>query len=190
MESAARVCAIITGSVAFACGVVNLSWWLDPRWGAYTSGALSPAAFLTGFLGFFVMFLMLADRAFGRKRRASQGEIASLVWRTAPRRLLVGLAIVLASAIVGAVDAQAQTGGWGIDDPYGWHHCHWPLSMNHNTQHRCVSHERYLVVQKETDRIFAAFGIGFLTIDCLAFATLSRLPRPTRKGLIPDASAI
>ncbi len=81
---------------------------------------------------------------------------------------------------MGAVDAQATTGGWGIYDPYGWHHCHWPLSTDRNARHMCVSHDRYLAVQKATDRIFVAFGIGFLTIDCLVFATLSRTPRDAR----------
>jgi hypothetical protein len=189
MDSAARVCAIITGSTALLCGLVSLSWWFDAGWTVYSVGAVAPISFLIGFVGFFVMFVMLVRRVGGRKPSIGQSEFLSLVRREAPRRLLVALAIVMASAIIGAVHAQVQTGGWGIYDPYGWHHCHWPLTTNHNSEHMCVSHARYLEVQKATDRIFVAFGLGMLSIDCLAFTILSRTPRPDRRTLLEHARA-
>jgi hypothetical protein len=177
MDNAARVCAIITGSVAFACGLVSLTWWIDPEIGAHTSGALSAISFMTGFLGFAVMFVMLVARTGGKRNGAAQREFFSLVWTTAPRRLRLGLAIVLANAVLIGMVAFAQNGQWGIYDPYGWHHCPWPLSANHNTEHMCVTHARYLEAQHAGDWMDFAFGTLFLTIDCLAFTTLARTPR-------------
>jgi hypothetical protein len=190
MESAARMCAIVTGSVAGLCGLVNLSWWFNTRFAAYSGYAVMFTAFMTGFIGFFVMFGMILSRTGGRQPTVGQAVSAALVWRMPARLLLlVGLGIILASAIAGGVHADAQVGKWGIDTPYGWHNCHWPLTANHDSEHTCVRHERYLAVQHATDRIFVAFGIGLLTIDCLAFTTLSRMPRPTRRAAVRDGRA-
>jgi hypothetical protein len=180
MGRLAGVCAIVTGSVAVLAGLVNLSWWVNPQFGAYSSYAVMFTAFMVGFLGWFVMFGMLVYHARdSRSRRDASAKVLALVPGAATRLLVIGLvlALVFAPAVVGAVDGNAQTGGWGIDQPYGWHHCHWPLTTDHDSKHLCVSHERYLAVDKGTNRTFVAFGIGMLAIDTLVFTLLSRAPR-------------
>jgi hypothetical protein len=102
------------------------------------------------------------------------------VLRRVPLGLLVVLAGLLASAIVGASRASATAGEWGTDPPYSWHHCHWPLVTDHGSVHSCVSHARWLEVDHATARIFAAFAMGLLSIDCLVLTTLSRLPTTDR----------
>jgi hypothetical protein len=189
MNGAARVCAIITASVAFACGLASLSWWVDPWLAAHASGAVSAVAWMTGFLGFVVMFGMLLTRTGGKRNGFGQKEAFALVRSKTPRRLLLALAIVVANAALIGVAATVKTGQWGIYDPYGWRHCHWPLSANHNSEHMCVSHTRYLEVQHAHDWIDFAFGTVFLTIDCLAFTTLARTPRPPRAQVARDVLA-
>jgi hypothetical protein len=52
-----------------------------------------------------------------------------------------------------------------------------------------VSHEHYLLVDHATDRIFVAFGIGMLTIECILFTTLAATARPLRKREVGVARA-
>jgi len=68
------------------------------------------------------------------------------------------------------------------DAPAG---CHWPLTANHDTEHLCVSHARWLEVNLETAHIFVRFGVLYLIVDCAAFTTLSRSPRRPRKTPMP-----
>ena len=183
MDIAARVGAIVTGSVALVCGLVNLSWWIDPRFGAYSSFAVMFTAFMVGFIGWFAMVGLLLAQGLNRRRLTPMDAIGIAgpvlrVWRTPLRLLLlVALGIALATAVAGAKAGNAVTGPWGIDAPYGWHNCHWPLTANHDTEHMCVSHARYVAVDKATNRGFVAFGIGGLTIACIVFTTLACTPR-------------
>ena len=140
MERLARVCAIVTGSVALLCGLVNLSWWIDPQFGAYSSFAVMFTAFMTGFIGWIAMVGLLLERGGGWRRLTPMEAVGIAspvlrVWRRPLRLLLlVALGIALATAVAGARAGDAVTGPWGIDEPYGWHNCHWPLTANHDTR--------------------------------------------------------
>ncbi len=190
MDNVVRVCAIVTGSLAGLCGLVNLSWWADTGFAAYSGYAVMITACGIGFLGWFVMFGMLLMRASQSKLRSrtdfviTAAPVVARVWRKPARLLLlVALAIIVATAVAGARAGEAVTGQWNIDDPYGWHHCHWPLTADHDTQHMCVSHERYLAVDHANNRLFVAGGIGALALECVVFTTLAGASRASRRPL-------
>ena len=191
MDRAARACAIYTGAVASACLVVSLAWWADPSFGYRAGSAVLVIAFLSGLLGFFVMFGMVYERLDGKSGRRS--DLVAFLWKSAflwkaiPRLLWVWLALVLATAIVSFGVAWGRQGQWEAAAPYSDlpHGCHWPLTANHDTEHLCVSHTRWLEVNLETAHIFVGFGVIFLIIDCAVFTTLSRYPRRPRPTAVP-----
>jgi len=177
MDGPARFCAIVTGSVASLCVAVSLSWWFDPAFGQFSAFAVAFIAFLTGFLGFFVMFGM----AYVRGRDFTRTDFFNPV-KARPRRLRNWLALLALVAVVTAGFAWNQEGQWSAAAPYteapG---CHWPLYANHDTEHMCVSHSRWLTVKSADDRIFFGFGVIFLVVDTAAFTAISRQPRHDRK---------
>lgn len=188
MGNAARVCAIVTGSVAGLCGLVNLSWWIDTRFAGDSVRAVMLTTWLIGFPGWFVMLGIVVSQGRQSGRWLTRSEVAGavapglLAWRRASRMLLLlGLGIVLAFAIAGASAGQRAAGVWTVDPPYDWHNCHWPLSTDHGSVHTCVSYERYLAVSHATDRIFLEFGIGGLVIECIVFTTLAGSLRSSRR---------
>jgi hypothetical protein len=81
MDKAARGCAIYTGAVASVCLVVSLAWWVDPSFGNRAGSAVLVVAFLSGLLGFFVMFGMVYQRLEGSTVRRS--ELAAFLWQSA-----------------------------------------------------------------------------------------------------------
>ena len=179
MTDVTRLGAIAAGTAAVVFGAVDLSWWFSARWYAFSVG-VGALAFLIGLVGFFATFGLLISRLPRRKSRAIPVDVLGRVLRRVPLRLLVVLAVLLASAIVGASHASAAAGKWGTDPAYSWHHCPWPLTTNHGSVHACVSHARWLEVDHATARIFAAFALGLLSIDCLVLTTLSRFPTTAR----------
>ncbi|HZT83953.1 MAG TPA: hypothetical protein VE984_00845 [Gaiellaceae bacterium] len=56
MDYATRACAIYTGAIASVCVAVSLAWWGDPGFGNRAGDPVLVTAFLSGLLGFFVMF--------------------------------------------------------------------------------------------------------------------------------------
>lgn len=188
VDSVARVGAIVTGSLAGLCGLVNLSWWFDTRFAAYSSYAVLFTAFLTGLLAFFVAFGMLLSRVWETRRRFDPTRdlrvaiAVARVWRKPSRLLvLVLLGVLLVPAIVGGMRGSTAAGVWETSPPFSWHHCHWPLYTNHGTVHACVSHERWVTVEQGINRIFVAGGIILLTADFVLFTTLAYGPRPAPK---------
>ena len=182
MTTATRIGAIVTGTAALVFGLVDLSWWFSARWYAFSVG-VSDLAFLIGLVAFFVTLGMVVSRLPKRNAGAIPVEALGRVLRRVPWLLLVVLAALFASAIVGASHASATAGKWGTDPPYSWHHCQWPLFTDHGSVHSCVSHARWLEVDHATARGFAAFAVGLLSIDCLVLTTFSRFPSTARSEL-------
>ena len=183
MSGPARICAIVTGSVAFACATVSASWWFAPGFGEFSAFAVAFIAFMTGFLGFFLMFGLVYERLQDRDGELRRADVAALVWKRTPELLKIWLAVAVAAAVLGAVVGAAKAGQWESGAPYSYRNCHWPLYTNHDTEHMCVGHDRWLTVKFSTDRIFLAFGVGFLAVDCLVLTALSRSPRPARRRI-------
>ncbi|MDX6479811.1 MAG: hypothetical protein QOG85_321 [Gaiellaceae bacterium] len=195
MDNAARVCAFVTGSVAGLCGLVNLSWWVDARFAGYSVYAVMVTSFLIGFVAWFVMLGLLVSLGLRSGRRQTRWEAARavapalLIWRKPSRLLLLlGLVIVLATALAGASAGDKVAGVWGTSKPYSWHSCHWPLYTDHNSVHMCVSHARYVAVDHATSRGFVGFGIAGLVIECLVFTTLAGATRSSRRAGQPAIS--
>jgi len=174
MDKAARVGAIYTGTVASVCLLVSLTWWISPSFGNRAGFPVLFIAFMSGLLGFFFMFAMLLDR----RSEIRPSDLANLFLKTTPPLLWIWLAIVVAAAIVNFGIAWGRAGQWEAAAPYSDAPagCHWPLYANHDTEHMCVSHARWLEVNLETARIFVGFAVIFLVIDCVAFTVLSRYP--------------
>jgi len=114
-----------------------------------------------------------------------RSDLVAFLWKTTPRLLRIWLALVLAAAIVSFGIAVGRAGQWEAAAPYSDAPagCHWPLYANHDTEHKCVSHGRWLDVKLQTAHIFVGFGALFCIIDCAAFTMLSRYPR--RGGRTP-----
>jgi hypothetical protein len=182
MSNATRACAIYTGTVASVCLVLSLTWWVEPSFGNRVGSAVLVVAFLSGLLGFFVWFVLVLARGSEFARSEVPGLLGNS-WKAAPRLLRFWFAFVLAAAIVSFGIAWGRAGQWEAAAPYSDAPagCHWPLYANHDTEHVCVSHSRWLDVNLQTARIFVGFGVIFLIIDCAAFTMLSRnRERPTK----------
>jgi len=180
MDSAARACAIFSGAVASLCIAVSLTWWLDPGFGESTAFAVGFIAAMSAFVGFFVMFGMglSCGREFTRTDFFNRLKVT-------PRRLRNFLVFVGALGVATAAVAWSQKGQWDAAAPYTEGACHWPLYANHDTDHECVSHSRWLAVKISDDRVMLGFGIVFLVVDCAAFTMISRYPRRPSKTLAP-----
>jgi len=183
MDKMALGWATFTGVVASVCVAVSLTWWSDPLFGYRSDDAVVAVAFLCGLVGWILMIGLLLSQGTG------PGPVLVeffATWKN-PRFLLLWgwLALLAVVAVRDGIAGANKAGKWGADPPFSRPGCHWPLSANHDTEHLCVSHARWLAVNLATARIFVGFGTVFLVISCAAFTTLSRQFRRTRKTRAP-----